>query len=201
MEKGEIEKKRRKIIKRKAEIENGSRKKFENERTFFFFFFFLLFTFQNDENLFWGYQNGNFLPGKSISHREKNQEKWLCPLRKIFLLRPWKPYKEVYTFRRETTQRIQLAYQISLEVSIFWACTTFKIGCPVTGQPHNYFLELPCQLPDTPFSHMVQLQSAINCGAELQSKQNSETKFIRTLWASVKPTCQHKIIMTYYATS
>ena len=40
-----------------------------------FFFFFLLFTFENDENLFWVYQNGNFLPGKSISRREKNQEK------------------------------------------------------------------------------------------------------------------------------
>ena len=26
-------------------------------------FFFLLFTFENDENLFWVYQNGNFLPG------------------------------------------------------------------------------------------------------------------------------------------
>ena len=37
--------------------------------------FFLLFTFENDENLFWVYQNGNFLPGKSISRREKNQEK------------------------------------------------------------------------------------------------------------------------------
>ena len=56
---------------------------------FFFFFFFLLFTFEKDKNLFWVYQNGNFLPGKSISRREKNQEKWLCPLRKICLLRPW----------------------------------------------------------------------------------------------------------------
>ena len=26
------------------------------------FFFFLLFTFQNNKNLFWVYQNGNFLP-------------------------------------------------------------------------------------------------------------------------------------------
>ena len=33
-------------------------------RAFFFFFFFLLFTFENDENLFWVYQNGTFLPGK-----------------------------------------------------------------------------------------------------------------------------------------
>ena len=49
---------------------------------FFFFFFFLLLTFQNHENLFWVYQNGNFLPGKSISRRERNQEKLFCPSRK-----------------------------------------------------------------------------------------------------------------------
>ena len=55
---------------------------------FFFFFFWLLFTFQNDQNLFWVYQNGNFLPEKAFHAREKNQEKWLCPLRKNFLLRP-----------------------------------------------------------------------------------------------------------------
>ena len=35
---------------------------------------------ENDWDLFWVYQNWNFLPGKSISRREKNQETWLCPL-------------------------------------------------------------------------------------------------------------------------
>ena len=34
---------------------------------FFFFFFFFAFHFSNHWNLFWVYQNGNFLPGKSIS--------------------------------------------------------------------------------------------------------------------------------------
>ena len=53
--KRKMEKKRRKIVKGK-EREGG-------------------ITFQNEENLFWGYQNGNFLPGKIISRREKNQEK------------------------------------------------------------------------------------------------------------------------------
>ena len=72
----------------KLEMQAGKRQK-KRWGPFFFFFFFLLFTFENDENLFWVYQNGNFLPGKSISRREKNQEKWLCPLRKICLLRPW----------------------------------------------------------------------------------------------------------------
>ena len=49
-------------------------------------FFFLCFSLFKTCNLFWYYQNGNFLPGKSISRREKNQEKLLCPLWKIFLL-------------------------------------------------------------------------------------------------------------------
>ena len=33
------------------------------------FFFFLLFTFENDGNLFWVYQNGNILPGKKKTFR------------------------------------------------------------------------------------------------------------------------------------
>ena len=54
----------------------------------FVLFCFVLFLFLGFLNLSWVYQNGNFLPGKNISSREKNQEKWLCPLRKIWLLRP-----------------------------------------------------------------------------------------------------------------
>ena len=74
----------------KGKVENWGRKVTKwgqnEERTFFFFF---LFTFQNHWNLFWVYQNGNFLPGKKISRQEKNQEIWLCPVWKIVLLRPW----------------------------------------------------------------------------------------------------------------
>ena len=37
---------------------------------------FFFFSFENDKNLFWVYQNGNFLPGKNISRQEKkNLEK------------------------------------------------------------------------------------------------------------------------------
>ena len=57
---------------------NGRRKSYKMSRGLFFFFF----TFQNHWNLFWVYQNGNFLPGKSVSRQEKNQEKWLCPSEK-----------------------------------------------------------------------------------------------------------------------
>ena len=59
----------------KGKVENWKWKgdKLENEeRTLFF-------TFQNHWNLLWVYQNGNFLPGKSISLWEKHQEKWLWP--------------------------------------------------------------------------------------------------------------------------
>ena len=48
---------------------------------FFFFFFFFAFHFWKRRKFVLVYQNGNFLPGKS-------QEKLLCPLRKICLLRP-----------------------------------------------------------------------------------------------------------------
>ena len=56
---------------------------------FFFFFVFSFSLLKTTEICFGVYQNGNFLPGKIISRREKNQEKWFCPLRKISLLRPW----------------------------------------------------------------------------------------------------------------
>ena len=82
--------KKRKMEKKKKE--NWKREGGENEERIFFFF--LLFTFQNHWNLFSVYQNGNFLPGKSISCGEKNQEKWLCPLWKIFLLCLCSPYQQ-----------------------------------------------------------------------------------------------------------
>ena len=70
-----MEQKRRKIEKKKQggklEIEGGKVTNRGEDFFFFFFFFSLLFTFQNDWNLFWVYQNGNFLPGKSISGLEK----------------------------------------------------------------------------------------------------------------------------------
>ena len=92
-------------------MEAGKRKKKRWGPFFFFFFFFLLFTFENDENLFWVYQNGNFLPGKSTSRRETNEEKWLCPLRKICLLRPCKLTETLrfLTFRFTHTQTSALA--------------------------------------------------------------------------------------------
>ena len=77
--KGKLEEKRRKIVKK--EVENLKWKKWKEEMLqneeiedlfFFLSFFFLLFTFQNHWNLFWVYQNRNFLLGKSISCQEKD---------------------------------------------------------------------------------------------------------------------------------
>ena len=88
----QIDKKRRKMVKGRLKIGKGSRKSSKKIwRLFFFFFlfFFLPFTFENDRNLFWVYQNGKFSTGKKHFTPGKNQEKWLCPLRKICLLRPW----------------------------------------------------------------------------------------------------------------
>ena len=65
------------------------------EDVFFFFFFvfvclfvFSLFTFENGGNLFWVYQNGNFLPGKSISRGEKSQGNDFAPSEKYACYAP-----------------------------------------------------------------------------------------------------------------
>ena len=90
-EKGKMEQKRRKI--EKGEVENWKWKdeKLQNEDKTFF-------TFQNDWNLFWVYQNGNFLPGKSISRREKIRKNAFPPSEKYssytpeylaFMIHPW----------------------------------------------------------------------------------------------------------------
>ena len=63
---------------------------------FFFFFFFLLFTFQNHSNLFWVYQNGNFLPGKRLFKPGKKSRKMTLPPPKIFPVTPlWIRYNEI----------------------------------------------------------------------------------------------------------
>ena len=53
-----------------------------------FFFFFFLFTFETTEICFLAYQNGNFLPGKSISRREQNQENDFAPSEKYACYTP-----------------------------------------------------------------------------------------------------------------
>ena len=74
---------------KKLETEVGKAIKKRWGAFFFFFFFFFFFTFENDRNLFWVYQNGYFLPGKSISRREKKSGKMTLPPQKTCLLRPW----------------------------------------------------------------------------------------------------------------
>ena len=68
-----IEEKRRKIVKGKVEDWKWKvEKSLQNEDFFFFFFFFFWHvTFQNHLNLFWVYQNENFLSGKTISLQKK----------------------------------------------------------------------------------------------------------------------------------
>ena len=75
--KGKLEKGRWKI-EMEIEMEEGKSSKMIRVT-----FFFLLFTFQNDENLFWVYQNGNFLLGKSISRRKKIWKNDFAPSGKI----------------------------------------------------------------------------------------------------------------------
>ena len=72
-----MEQKRRKIGK-------GKVKKLKMEGSFFFSF--LLFTFENHRNLFWIYQNVNFL--KAFHARKKIWKNDFAPSKKIFPLRP-----------------------------------------------------------------------------------------------------------------
>ena len=83
--------KSKKKKKRRWKIEYGRRKSYKMMRgPFFFFFFFFSLHFSKPLKFVLGlYQNGNLLPGKSISCQEKNQKKMTLPLWKIFLLLPW----------------------------------------------------------------------------------------------------------------
>ena len=71
--------------------------------------FFLLSLFKTAQICFGCTKMEIFYREKSISHREKNQEKWLCPLRKIFLLCPWcrvfftRKSARFYAFRYKST--------------------------------------------------------------------------------------------------
>ena len=84
---GRMEKKRKKIVKKKVENWKWKEGKLQNEETILFFFFFPLFKMT--KICFGSTKMDIFYWEKSISHREKNQEKWLCPFRKICLLSPW----------------------------------------------------------------------------------------------------------------
>ena len=55
---------------------------------FFFFFFFLLFTFENDGNLFWVYQIGNFFTWKKHFTLGKKSEKTTLPPQKNMHVTP-----------------------------------------------------------------------------------------------------------------
>ena len=69
------------------------------EDLFFFVFCFLFFAchFSKWRKFVLGSTKmENFLSGTKILPREKNQEKWLCPLRNFFLLRPCHGYP-IYT--------------------------------------------------------------------------------------------------------
>ena len=90
----------------------------KREGGIFVFFFFSPCHFSKPQKFVLGvYLNGNFLPGKSISRREKNQEKWLCPLRKKIPITP-----------------IPLTL---FNVTVRWITEWFNIGiiCDVHKQP------------------------------------------------------------------
>ena len=85
-----MEKKRRKIVKGKVENWKCKEENLENEeRTFFFFFFFFAFHFSKPVKFVLGLPKWKCSIGKKHITPGKIRKKWLCPLREIFLLRPW----------------------------------------------------------------------------------------------------------------
>ena len=99
--KGKIQQKRRKIEKVMVENWKWNEEKLQNEeRTPFFLNIYFNFFFKPLKFVL-GLPNENFLPGKSISRQEKNHDKWLCPLCKIFLLHPCTWIRKVEKQRKE----------------------------------------------------------------------------------------------------
>ena len=87
---GKMDQERRKIKKMvRWKIENGRRKSYKMRRGPPLFFFFSLF--KTTEICFGSTKMGIFYQERAfhISRQEKNQEIWLCPIWKIFLLGPW----------------------------------------------------------------------------------------------------------------
>ena len=86
-----IEMKRRKIV--KGKVENWMCKSYKmREKTFFFFFFFFFTShFSKPLKFDLGLPKWKFSTGKKhlVTPGKKIKEKWLCPFRKNFLLRPW----------------------------------------------------------------------------------------------------------------
>ena len=81
-----MEKKRMKILKREVKNWKLKEEKLLGKDPCFFFFFSL---FKMTKICFGSTKIEIFYQEKAFHAGKKNQEKWLCPLRKIFLLRPW----------------------------------------------------------------------------------------------------------------
>ena len=88
----------------------------------FFFFICLKFTFQNLWNLFWVFQHGNFLLGKSISAWEKIR-KITLPLWKIFSIHSW--YQVWYLLLKNLDTTTPGC--INLKSSSLVVCTVFLL--------------------------------------------------------------------------
>ena len=95
----------------KLEMEVGKVVKW-GEDLFFFFFFFFFFTFENDGNLFWVYQNGNFLPGKNISRREKNRKSYFAPSEKHACYAPEATQESPGSTRVIDSKLLQLLFKL-----------------------------------------------------------------------------------------
>ena len=87
--KGKWSRKEGKSKKGRWKIENGRRKSCKMRGEDFFFFFFCFSLFKTTEICFKSTKMWISYQEKAFHTSRKNQEKWLCPLWKIFHLPPW----------------------------------------------------------------------------------------------------------------
>ena len=108
-----------KIEKKRWKIGNGSRKTSEKEVRTFFFFFFCFSLLKTTKICFGSTKMGIFYREKAFHAGKKNQEKWLCPLRKICLLRPWSCARDASTQTPSSQEqhRTETAWSMILQPS------------------------------------------------------------------------------------
>ena len=97
---------RRKIVKGKVENWKWKLKSYKKMWGFFFFFFFFCFSLlKTTEICFRSTKMEIFFREKAFHAGKKNQEKLLCPLRKICLLRSWLQRPHIWAWDRGSPRK------------------------------------------------------------------------------------------------
>ena len=175
-------------------------------------FFFICFSLlKTTEICFGSTKMENFLPGKSISHWEKIQERWLCPLRKNMPVMPllssavrrgiiegrggqssnqrphWAPYPIVMVLYRclWRAQPHKATGRQSPLIFVFWVPCHILQKCGYRGRfkevPGGTQLEWGCAVLKTPFSRLS-CSSQGSYFKQTSLKVSSQDPLLRKIW-------------------